>query len=187
MIWYPLPNDPLGRHVVGAIVYSAEDTKDTVILTGHYDVVDVGDYGKYKKLAFSPMEYTRALKRENLDTESKQDLLSGDYLFGRGIMDMKCGLAAEMALLEEFAADVSKFPVNVLFLAVPDEEDSSEGMRAAVSLLVELQEKENLRYLGAILTEPSSAGAQVEGKELIFCGTVGKLMPFSTAWEQELM
>lgn len=178
LIWYPLPNDPLGRHVVGAIVYSAEDTKDTVILTGHYDVVDVGDYGKYKKLAFSPMEYTKALKGENLDTESKQDLLSGDYLFGRGIMDMKCGLAAEMALLEEFAADVSKFPVNVLFLAVPDEEDSSEGMRAAVSLLVELQEKENLRYLGAILTEPSSAGAQVEGKELIFCGTVGKLMPF---------
>lgn len=178
LIWHPLPNDPLKRHVVGALVRSARHTADTVILTGHYDVVDVADFGKHKSLAFSPLEYTKALHGEPLEHEVQEDLLSGDYLFCRGIMDMKCGLAVEMALLEKFAANPSDLPVNVLFLAVPDEEDSSEGMRAAVSLLVELQEKEALRYLGAILTEPSSAGAQVEGKELIFFGTVGKLMPF---------
>jgi arginine utilization protein RocB len=170
--------DPLGRSIVGCLLKAGPQKADTVILTGHYDVVGVEDFGPLRHLAFSPLEYTRALADAPLEGEVQKDLASGEYLFGRGIMDMKAGLAVEMALLAEASKNPESLGVNLLFLAVPDEEDSSLGMRGAVSLLSELREKEGLTYKGAILTEPSSAGAPEEAGETIFTGTVGKLMPF---------
>ena len=57
------------------------------------------------------------------------DLKSGDYLFGRGTMDMKMGLALHLHLLE--IASSEKWPINLMLLTVPDEEVNSAGMRAA--------------------------------------------------------
>ncbi len=174
----PLAGDPLGRNIVGCLLKAKPQKAGTVILTGHYDVVGVEDFGPLRHLAFSPLEYTRALADAGLKGEVLEDLASGEYLFGRGIMDMKAGLAVEMGLLAEASENPESLGVNILFLAVPDEEDSSLGMRGAVSLLSELREKEGLAYKGAILTEPSSAGAPREAGETVFTGTVGKLMPF---------
>jgi arginine utilization protein RocB len=178
MIDVPLQDDPLGRSIVGCLVKAEPARAETVVLTGHYDVVGVEDFGPLRHLAFSPLEYTRALADSKLEGGVLDDLASGEYLFGRGIMDMKAGLAVEMALLAEASEDPSVLDANLLFLAVPDEEDSSLGMRNAVSLLSELKEKEVLEYKGAILTEPSSAGAPEESGATVFTGTVGKLMPF---------
>ncbi|MGC9373122.1 MAG: M20/M25/M40 family metallo-hydrolase [Thermovirgaceae bacterium] len=174
----PLAGDPFGRSIVGCLLKAKPQKTETVILTGHYDVVGVGDFGPLRHLAFSPLEYTRALADAGLEGEVLEDLASGEYLFGRGIMDMKAGLAVEMALLAEASESPGTLGVNLLFLAVPDEEDSSRGMRRAVSFLSELQEQEGLTYKGAILTEPSSAGAPKEAGETVFTGTAGKLMPF---------
>ncbi len=173
-----LPDDPWERRLVGCLLRAEPPKAETVILTGHYDVVGVDDFGPLRHLAFSPMEYTRAITGTNLEEEVLRDLASGEYLFGRGIMDMKAGLAVEMALLAEASANPLNLGANILFLAVPDEEDSSEGMRAAARFLGELREKEGLEYRGAILTEPSSAGTSGAEKEAIFTGTMGKLMPF---------
>ncbi len=161
-----------------ALVMSDSPSKGTVILTGHYDVVDTADFGSLENLAFSPLEYTEALKRLSPGKEAEQDLKSGDYLFGRGVMDMKCGLAVEMALLAEASSSPSALGVNLLFLAVPDEEVGSAGMRAAVPMLSRLQDDKGLNFLGALLTEPGNAGAPGEEGEFIFLGAVGKLMPF---------
>lgn len=178
MIDVPLPEDPFGRSIVGCLLKAEPARAETVILTGHYDIVGVEDFGPLRHLAFSPLEYTRALADSKLEGEVLDDLASGEYLFGRGIMDMKAGLAVEMALLAEASEDPSALDANLLFLAVPDEEDSSLGMRNAVGLISELKEKEGLEYKGAILTEPSSAGAPKDAGETVFTGTVGKLMPF---------
>ncbi len=174
----PVPDDPFGRGVVLAIAEADPPTRDTVILTGHYDVVDTGDFGPLEHLAFSPAEYTEKLREKGLEGDAGRDLNSGDYIFGRGVMDMKCGLAAEMALIAEAVCSPGKLKVNLLFLAVPDEEVGSAGMRAAVPLLAALQRSRELRLLGAVMTEPASAGAPDAEDEVISFGSVGKLMPF---------
>ena len=178
LILFPVPGDPFGRGVVMALVMSDSSSKGTVILTGHYDVVDTADFGPLENLAFSPLEYTEAMKKLSPGKEAEKDLKSGDYLFGRGVMDMKCGLAVEMALLAEASSSPSALGVNLLFLAVPDEEVGSAGMRAAVPMLSRLQDDKGLNFLGALLTEPGNAGAPGEEGEFIFLGAVGKLMPF---------
>ena len=49
------------------------------------------------------------------------DFVSGDFLPGRGLLDMKAGLAAGIAAIEAYSGDA-----NLLFIAVVDEEDRSE-------------------------------------------------------------
>ncbi|NLA90070.1 MAG: M20/M25/M40 family metallo-hydrolase, partial [Synergistaceae bacterium] len=97
------------------------------IITGHYDVVDAEAYGPLKDLAFSPLELPRRAGELELPEEARKDLESGEYLFGRGVSDMKGGIALMMAFLAE-AARKGDFPANLLFLAVPDEENTSAGM-----------------------------------------------------------
>jgi arginine utilization protein RocB len=173
----PVPDDPSERGVVIALVEANPPTPDTVILAGHYDVVDTADFGSLEGLAFSPLEYTAVLAEKGLEGEAGEDLRSGDYLFGRGVMDMKSGLATEMALIAEASAG-QLFRTNLLFIAVPDEEVGSAGMRAAIPMLAKMRKDSGLRYLGAIMTEPSSAGAPDAEDEVISLGSVGKLMPF---------
>jgi arginine utilization protein RocB len=61
-------------------------------------------------------------------------------------------------------------------IAVPDEENLSAGMRSAVRLLSELQDKYNLKYKLMINTEPHQRKDDETG---VFSeGSVGKIMPF---------
>lgn len=174
----PVPGDSFGRGAVMAVVEAEPAVEETVILTGHFDVVGTEDFGPLEGLAFSPLEYTAALKERGLEGEAGEDLESGDFLFGRGVMDMKCALAAEMILLSEAASNPSSLGVNLLFLAVPDEEVGSAGMRAAVPALAEIRKERGFEYLGAILAEPGGAGAPGAEGEAVFLGSAGKVMPF---------
>lgn len=174
----PINNDPLERQVVFALVKAGPSVKKTIILTGHYDVVAVEGYGALKEYAFDPVEYTRRLSKEKLPEDAAKDLESGNYIFGRGVSDMKCGLAIEMALLAEAAQNPCKLSANLAFLAVPDEENNSTGMRGAVSHLMELEKELGLDYIAAINCEPSGPGAPDDDHRYIFTGTVGKIMPF---------
>ncbi|MDI3480374.1 MAG: hypothetical protein PWQ97_29 [Tepidanaerobacteraceae bacterium] len=174
----PLKKESLGRSTVFALIKAEPAVKKTVILTGHYDVVDVECFGVLKQYAFDPMEYTRRLYRENLPKEAKRDLESGNYIFGRGVSDMKCGLAIQMALMAEASSNPGKLGLNLMFLAVPDEENNSTGMREALSHLVQIRDKFELDYAVAINCEPSGPGAADDRYRYIFTGTIGKIMPF---------
>jgi len=173
----PIKNDPLERQAVFAIVKAESGVASTVILTGHYDVVDVEGFGALKQYAFDPVEYTRRLSAEKLPEDAGKDLGSGNYIFGRGVSDMKCGLAMEMALLSEASRSPASLKSNLAFLAVPDEENNSAGMRGAISHLVDLQKELNLEYAAAINCEPSGPGAPDDRYRYIFTGTIGKIMP----------
>lgn len=175
----PLERDSRPLHTVIARVMAARPTKRTIIFIGHYDVVEVSMYGAMRHLAFKPKEFAAELLKnpQLLSDKALQDLNSGNYLFGRGSMDMKCGLAIEMELLREFAANREMFDVNLMMVAVPDEENSSAGMRGAVPALLTLQEEEGLDYLAAINTEPTEPGRPGAKGQIVFTGTVGKLMP----------
>jgi arginine utilization protein RocB len=162
---------------VSAIVHAAKPTNRTVILTGHYDVVDALDCGAIKEWAYDPEEYTRRIAGLKISDEAREDLETGRFLFGRGVADMKLGIATEMILLKQFSEDTNLYDVNIMFLVVPDEEGDSFGMRAAVEPLWRMQEQGH-EFVVYLNTEPSFVEGEHSNSPAVYNGTIGKLMPF---------
>ena len=99
------------------------------------------------------------------------DLESGDYLPGRGLLDMKAGLAAGIAVLEAHEGDG-----NLLLVATPDEEDRSAGMRAAAPQIEALAAEQGLDITLAInLDSIADDGDGSFGRSIAF-GSIGKLL-----------
>ena len=162
-------NDPLKRPVVWAL--KRGKTSKTIILTGHYDCVEINCYGDLKEYALNPVELKKRLRMLNLPTAVKADLFNDEWVFGRGVNDMKAGLAINLHALFNSKYD----DVNILFLAVHDEENLSSGMRQSVNLLVKLKEQYDLVYKLLVLTEQQVGKKSKSFK--VFTGTVGKIMP----------
>ncbi|GIM45610.1 hypothetical protein DNHGIG_11590 [Collibacillus ludicampi] len=166
-----------GRKLVTALVKKDEDTRNTIILLSHFDVVDVQDYGKWQSLAFQPQELTETYSRhkDEMPIDVQRDMERGNWLFGRGIMDMKCGLALHMSMIEQACA--GSFAGNLLLLTVPDEEVNSEGMRAAVPILLQLAESYDLEYKACLNSEPMFSRYPGDENQYIYTGSNGKLLP----------
>ncbi|MCY7007279.1 M20/M25/M40 family metallo-hydrolase [Fusobacterium simiae] len=170
-------NDKLGRKSVVAILRGKKVSKKTVVLIGHTDTVGISDYGELAEYANNPYELAERFKNIRLDEATRKDLESGEYLFGRGIFDMKSGDAVIITLMEEIAKDLDNFEGNLIFAAVCDEEANSSGMLSVVPKLVELQEKEGFEYLALLDTDYITAEFIGDENKNIYIGTVGKLMP----------
>ncbi len=172
---FPIEGDPHQRAVSWAMV-RGEGTA-CVVLIHHNDVVGVEDFKMLKPYAFAPEELNEKLFaiKDSLAKEAREDLESGDYLFGRGVCDMKGGGSIQMALLSEYAS-LDTFRGNVIVLGLPDEENLSAGMRAAVILLSKLKEKYGLEYKLMINSEPHQRKKKEEG--IFSFGSIGKLMPY---------
>lgn len=170
----PLRDDPRGRQSVFALLKADRPTPRTVILTGHFDVVDIDVCGPIRSWAFDPEAYTNRIGELTLSDDARRDLESGNYLFDRGVADMKAGVAINLSLLEEYASERENLDFNVLLLLVPDEEGDSTGMRLSLPSLLELQEKEGLDFVVCIDTEPVLSN---DGPGM-YLGTIGKIMPF---------
>ena len=164
------------RGIVTALV-KRKHCRETVVLLSHFDVVGVDDYGPWKELAFDPPQLTNTLKL-NLslfNDEVRNDLLTEEWVFGRGIMDMKCGLALHMSLVEK--ATLEEWQGNILLLTVYDEEANSAGMREAVSVLTKLAAVEQLHYSLCINSEPIFARYPGDEQKYLSTGSIGKLLP----------
>jgi len=98
-----------------------------VLLTGHVDVVPPGDLAQWSADPFS-------------------GVVEGDRLFGRGSCDMKSGLVCALEVLDVFAK--RDFAGQIVFVAVPAEEDSGVGTLSAI--------ERGWRGDVAILPEPST-------------------------------
>lgn len=171
-----IEGDPYGRKFVWGVVSGDENEKDTLILTGHFDVVGVEEFGHLKSIAFNMEECTKRINELKLDEETLKDLKSGEWIFGRGTADMKFGIALDIELLREFSEN-RDFNGNLMFLAVPGEESNSEGMIAAVPFLLKLQEQREYNYCGVIVSECSIPTKSNEDFKKIYMGSVGKIMP----------
>lgn len=84
-----------------------------VMLTGHVDVVPPGDSLQWSHDPFS-------------------GLVDGDRVYGRGATDMKSGLVAQLEVMQAFAESGADFAGQVVFVAVPGEEDSGIGTLSAI-------------------------------------------------------
>ena len=176
-----IPGDPAGRGNVFAIKRGKSPA--TVVLTGHFDVVPIEDYGALKPLAFKAEkllpELIARLKRSGENPLALADLESGDFLPGRGLLDMKAGLAAGLAAMEGYRGDGT-----LLFVGVSDEEDRSAGARAAVPHIAKIAAEQGLDIeliinLDAISDQGDGASGRVvalgsAGKQLLTAFVVGK-------------
>lgn len=172
--FHEIQGDHLNRKVPWGLLKGQGD--GTIIVIHHTDTVDTDDYGVNQELAYKPYEITEEYKKGNVDLDElvKKDLDSGQWLFGRGVADMKGGAAIVLSLLEKYTED-HNFKGNILLLGVPDEENLSAGMRGAVSLLTKLKDKHNLNYILMLDVEPHER--DTEDVATIYDGSVGKIMP----------
>lgn len=167
----PIPQDFAGRSNLFAL--KRGKSRRTIVLTGHFDVVAIDDYGPLQELAFSPEALLSAsLKRLAATGEhalAKADFESGDFLPGRGLLDMKAGLAAGLAAMEAYDGEAS-----LLFCAVSDEEERSAGARAAVPQLKRIAVEEGLEV--ALVVNLDAISDQEDGRtgRVVTYGSIGK-------------
>jgi arginine utilization protein RocB len=171
-------NDDHERYNVLAFVKGTKGTsKRTVILMGHMDTVGIDDFNQLKELACFPDELMEALKHEDLPPSAKDHLQSGDWLFGRGILDMKSGVASHLYLLKHYSEHPEELDGNIVFLAECDEEDSSHGVLSALKTFKSWKEEHHFDYVAAINSDFVSPRYVGDENRYIYKGTVGKLLP----------
>ena len=174
----PVAGDPLGRYIVAALMCGGGAAGDTVILTGHYDVVDTDEFAQLKDIAFDMDAITARRGELPMSEECRQDYESGDWLFGRGSADMKFGHALIIELLRHYGEDISALSGNLLYVAVCGEETNSEGMLTAAPFLNKLAAERNLHYRALLLIECYLNDDMAhDPTRYIHYGATGKVMP----------
>jgi len=171
-------NDERERYNVLAFVNGTKgNSRRTIILMGHLDTVGIDDFNHLKDFACFPDELMEAMKHENLPAAVKADLLSGDWLFGRGVLDMKSGLASHIYLLNYYSEHPERLDGNIVFVATCDEEDGSHGILSALKTLKQWRDEYGFDYVAAINADFVSPRFEGDDARYIYKGTVGKLLP----------
>lgn len=165
------------RYNVLALLKASKPTKETIILMGHFDTVGVDDYGKWKSFACNPDDLMKVWGENQIPETVKRDLESGEWLNGRGSLDMKSGIASHIYLMKYFAKHSEKLNGNLLFVATCDEENNSTGILSALQDVTGLAEEQNLAYIAAINSDYTSSRYEGDDSRYVYVGTVGKLLP----------
>jgi arginine utilization protein RocB/arginine deiminase len=185
-----------GRYSVACLLRGKHPSNqgDTIILMGHFDIVGVNEYAGLlpevgADIAYQPDRLREVLQRSlkpGTNADVMADLMQqwtqdGEthwtWMFGRGSVDMKSGVAIIITILRELWKERQNLAGNVLVLACPDEENESAGVISAGPKLLELAEREGLRYLGVINTDYTAPRGSDESERYIYTGVVGKLLP----------
>lgn len=171
-------NDVLERYNVLAFVKGTKrKSNKTIILMGHMDTVGIDDFTQLADKAFNPDELLEELKKENLPALVKEHVDSGEWMFGRGVLDMKSGVASHLYLLKYYSEHPEELEGNLVFLSECDEEDSSNGVLSAVKTLNAWKEEHGFEYVGAINSDFVAPRYEGDKNRYIYKGTVGKLLP----------
>lgn len=169
----PVKDDPLKRYSIIALV-KKPDVSDTVLGIGHFDTVGIEDYGDLKSFALDSEELALQLKKSMDDLEVLRDLDDPDYLFGRGALDMKSGIAIWLTLLNDVS--LTRFDKNLLVCFVCDEEGNSKGMIDAIPHIMQIKDDFHLNIQSAIDTDYTSPQFSGDTRRFIYGGTIGKIL-----------
>ncbi len=138
LIYQKTWDDQVDRHSCIALIQGERGESDkTMILMGHIDTVGTDDYHDLKSVATDPNLLKEKLKEMSLPENIMEDLDSGEYLFGRGALDMKSGVAGHMAIMKYFAENRDKLRGNLVHIATCDEEEGSRGTICSLKVLGE--------------------------------------------------
>lgn len=173
-----LSEDILGRRNVLAILEgTAGKSKKTIILHGHTDTVGVEDYGILKEFCFDPDKLEKMLATAPISEEVRDDLVSGQYMFGRGAVDMKSGDAVLMSIAERLSERLDEIDGNMIFAFNPVEENMHTGMIESLDIYLKLKKERGYDYLFAINTDYTCPLYMGDTCNYIYTGAVGKLLP----------
>lgn len=178
LIYQKTINDEIDRHNCIAMVKGTKgNSNKTIILMGHIDTVGIDDYHEIKDYATDPDILPEKLRELNISDEINKDIESGEYMFGRGALDMKSGVAGHMAILKYFAENPDKLEGNLIALAECDEEDNSHGVISALKVFEKWKKEYDLDYIAAINADYSTPHHKDDMNRYIYFGTIGKLLP----------
>lgn len=167
-----------GKYNVFAYLPSCSDTKKAIVLINHHDTVGIKDYG-------APFNAGKLLKPDELCDWAKSgektgdetiddyinDINSGKFLPGRGSLDMKSGIAAQIYVMNELLAEGP--PCHIIMMSACDEEDNSKGIRYALGTLEQKIRSEQLKIVGVINSDFISPDDEKD-MPAVFYGTTGK-------------
>ncbi len=178
-IWLDkLEDDNMGRHNFCGLIKADTKTDKTVVLLGHIDVVNTDVCGEYAELAFDPIEYTKIMTTIDIDDEAKRDLQTGDWLFGRGVSDMKSGLTVLTGIFAEMSKQTDKLNCNYLLLGLADEENNGFGIHQAVKTMARMKHEHGYDFICGIDAEPNIS-SEHKDSPTIYLGTIGCATPFA--------
>ncbi|GEN84488.1 protein RocB [Sporosarcina luteola] len=172
-----IESDPVGRQNVFALVKGQKHSKQTVLFHSHIDTVAVEDFGPLKKDAFSTDAMEDFFRGYENDPVIQQEALSGDWMFGRGSVDMKSGAAVHIANILYFTEHPEELTGNVLLLCNGDEESEHRGIIGALSELNRLQAELGLDFVTAINTDFITPLYDGDPNRYIYTGAAGKILP----------
>lgn len=172
--FFPIPGDYLDRHVSWCMLKGQGN--DTIVMVHHNDCVETVEFGNLEGISLKPVELMEAYKKGLMDLpqDAVKDLNSGEWLFGRGVSDMKGGGSIQLSLFAQYSKDAD-FKGNIVIISVPDEENLSAGMRGAALLLKQLQKKYSLEYKLMLNCEPHER--EDANTPTLYDGSVGKILP----------
>lgn len=173
-----LKNDPFERQNVLVLLRGEKSSSETaIILHGHTDTVGIEDYGNLSEYAFDTDKLMENLKKIKLPDDVKKDLMSGDYLFGRGACDMKSGDAVFMVLMKYLSEHAREFSGNIIAMFNPVEENLHTGIIEAREILDDLIKKYNFKYKLAINNDYICPLYPNDTTRHVYVGAVGKILP----------
>ncbi|ARF14930.1 M20/M25/M40 family metallo-hydrolase [Sporosarcina ureae] len=172
-----IPHDPIGRQNVFAFVEGAHHSPQTVLYHSHIDTVAVEDFGPLKEHAFSPNELETFFRNYDSDPELQAEARSGDWMFGRGSVDMKSGAAVHISNILYFSEHLDELEGNVLLLCNGDEESEHRGMVGALNELNRIQLELGIHFITAINTDFITPLYDNDTNRYIYTGAAGKILP----------
>ncbi|KRN06256.1 peptide deacylase [Liquorilactobacillus sucicola DSM 21376 = JCM 15457] len=170
-----LVNDRLGRKNVFAFIKKDEAAK-TIIYHSHMDTVGIEDFGALKEAALDSDKLTEYFKKYSEDPDIQKDACSGDWLFGRGALDMKSGDAVNLTNLLYYSEHPQEMAGNLLFMGNCVEENDHSGAIAALDELEKLKKQYHLSYEVAINTDFISPKYEGDQQKYIYYGAAGKAL-----------
>ncbi|MFT8322037.1 MAG: M20/M25/M40 family metallo-hydrolase [Bacillus sp. (in: firmicutes)] len=170
---------------VFAFIEGEKKAKKTVIFHAHIDTVGIDDYGSIKAIAHNPEKLQAYFSTYEADPQVQQDALSGEWLFGRGALDMQSGISIHLANLLYYSNNKEQLEGNILVLFNADEENQHIGIRGALNELTRLKKEKNLQYIAAINNDFISPLYEGDSTKYIYCGGAGKLLPCFSVFGRE--
>ena len=173
-----LKDDVLHRRNVFALLIGEKERKaDTLLFHGHTDTVGIDDFGALRDYACRPDALMEQLKDVELPAEVREDLESGEYLFGRGACDMKSGDAVFLVLMKHLSAHPEEVSGNILLSFNPVEENLHTGIIEGSRVLLALKKRYGLSYRLAVNNDYICPMYPGDTHRYIYTGVGGKLLP----------
>ncbi len=157
----------------------------TVVYHSHMDTVGIKDFGFLKKCAFDSKKLSQHFATFSQDEVLREEAESGDWLFGRGSVDMKSGIAVHLMNLFLFSEQIEELNGNVLLLLNPAEENDHSGIMEAVREFQRLEEEESLELSLAINNDYTTALYDNDPNRYIYTGSAGKILPCFSIFGRE--